>query len=122
METLAILFGFWLALAAVYGGVSGYSAYQRRRQQRQQKASIRSGAFTARASTDQPVLGSLFSEVDMLRAEVETLRSEMSALHGGSHIEKARLRRYRSGAYTELPRSLRRQVREVRNFRHAVSV
>ena len=58
----------------------------------------------------------------MLRMQVETLRSEMSALNGAPRGEKARLRRYRSGVYTDLPRTLRRQVREVRNFRHPIGV
>jgi hypothetical protein len=68
------------------------------------------------------VLGGLFSEVDMLRVQVETLRSEMSALNGGPRGERARLRRYRLGQYTDLPRTLRRQVREVRSFRHPIGV
>jgi hypothetical protein len=70
----------------------------------------------ARAST-----GGLFSEVDMLRAQVEQLRSEVAALSSGSapRLERPRLRRYRTGVYTYLPRLLRQQVRDVRVSRRA---
>jgi hypothetical protein len=54
--------------------------------------------------------------------QVETLRSEMSAMSGAPRGEKARLRRYASHQYTDLPRSLRRQVHEVRNYRHPIGV
>lgn len=124
MQILAVIVGFWLVLVAIYAGLILVAVYRHRRLSKQQHASIRSAAFSARtrASTEQPVLGGLFSEVDMLRVQVETLRSEMSALNGGPRAEKARLRRYRSGQYTDLPRNLRRQVREVRNFRHPLGV
>ena len=122
MGILAVFVGFWFVLVAVYVGLATYRAYGRRRQTTLQQASIRSAAFSARTSTDQPVLGGLFSEVDTLRLQVETLRSEMSALSGMPRSEKARLRRYASGQYTDLPRSLRRQVREVRNYRHPIGV
>ena len=122
MEILALLAGLWTAFVVVYGGLSARAAFRRQQLEKQQQASIRSQAFTRRSSTDQPVLGGLFSEVDMLRLQIETLRSEMSALSTAPRSEKARLRRYRSGLYTDLPRSLRRQVREVRNFRRPIGV
>ena len=123
MEIFAVIVGFWLVLVTIYLGLVVVAAY-RRGQQNKAHAGIRSAAFSARTgtSTDQPVLGGLFSEVDMLRVQVETLRSEMSALNGAPRGEKARLRRYRSGQYIDLPRTLRRQVREVRNFRHPIGV
>jgi hypothetical protein len=126
LEILAVIVGFWLVLVSVYIGLIVVAAY-RRRQKTKQQGGIRSAAFSARTgtSTDQPVLGGLFSEVDMLRVQVETLRSEMSALNGVPRGERARLRRYSSGQYTDLPRTLRRQVRqvrEVRNFRHPIGV
>jgi hypothetical protein len=69
------------------------------------------------------VLGGLFSEVDMLRAQVEHLRTEVTALSGSSvRPEKPRIKRYRTGAYTDLPRMLRRHVREARNLRHPLGV
>ena len=66
-----------------------------------------------------PPAAGLFSEVDMLRAQVEELRSEIAALSGsgGSRPDRPRLRRYGIGVYTHLPRLLRRQVREVRSVR-----
>jgi len=62
---------------------------------------------------------SLFSEVDMLRAQVEELRSEIAALSGpaAGRPDRPRLRRYGIGVYTHLPRLLRRQVREIRSVR-----
>jgi len=124
LEILAAIAGFWLVLLGAYVVLIAGEAQRRREQQEHQQARIRSAAFSARrgASTDQPVLGGLFSEVDTLRLQVETLRSEMSALNGDTRGEKARLRRYRSGQYTELPRTLRRHVREVRSFRHPLRV
>ena len=124
MEIVAVLVGFWLILVGIYVGLILVAAYRRRQRTKAQTATIRSGAFSARTgtSTEQPVLGGLFSEVDLLRVQVETLRSEMSALNGAPRGEKARLRKYRSHVYTDLPRTLRRQVREVRNFRHPIGV
>jgi hypothetical protein len=123
LEIAAVIVGFWLVLVIIYTALAVIAAYGRRKREKAQ-GSIRSVAFSARtgASTDQPVLGGLFSEVDMLRVQVETLRSEMSALTGAPRGEKARMRRHRLGQYTDLPRTLRRQVREVRNFRRPVGV
>jgi hypothetical protein len=124
VEIVAVIVGFWLVLVSIYLGLVFVAAHRRAQQKKAQTGTIRSAAFSARTgtSTEQPVLGGLFSEVDLLRVQVETLRSEMSALNGGPRAEKARLRRYRSGQYTDLPRTLRRQVREVRNYRHPVSI
>ncbi|HLF72596.1 MAG TPA: hypothetical protein VI759_10650 [Dehalococcoidia bacterium] len=61
----------------------------------------------------------VFSEVEMLREQVETLRSEIASLSTREQRDRtARAKRYRTGSYTDLPRHLRRQVREVRNERH----
>jgi hypothetical protein len=119
-----VIVGFWLVLVSIYMGLMFVAAYRRVQQRKAQTATIRSGAFSARTgtSTEQPVLGGLFSEVDLLRVQVETLRSEMSAHNGAPRSEKARLRRYSSGQYTDLPPTLRRQVREVRSYRHAMGV
>lgn len=124
MEIVAVIVGFWLVLVSIYLGLVFVAAHRRAQQGKAQTATIRSAAFSARTgiSTEQPVLGGLFSEVDLLRVQVETLRSEMSALNGGPRGEKARLRRYRSGQYTDLPPSLRRHVREVRSYRHPIGV
>jgi hypothetical protein len=122
LEILAAIIGFWLVLVGAYIVLSVAASHRRVVREQGRQAGIRSAAFSARhgASTDQPVLGGLLSEVDTLRLQVETLRSEMSALSGDPQSERARLRRYSSGQYTELPRTLRRQVRAVRSFRHPV--
>jgi hypothetical protein len=119
LDSLVIIAGLWLVLIAVYVGLVAYAAYRGRRQANRRQATIRSGALT---SSDPTSRGGSFSEVDTLRLQVETLRSQMSAGGGSPRSEKARLRRYASGQYAELPRSLRRQVREVRNYRHAIGV
>ena len=125
MEILAIIVAFWLLLVGIYGGLSLAGSSRRRRQATRRNATVRSAAVTARTgtTTDQPVLGGLFSEVDMLRSQVEHLRSEVNALSGAPvRQEKPRIKRYRTGAYTDLPRMLRRHVREARNLRHPLGV
>jgi hypothetical protein len=123
LEILAALIGFWLVIVGAYIVVT-VASHGRRELATVRHAGLRSAAFNARrgASPDQPVLGGLFSEVDTLRLQVETLRSEMSALHGAPNSERPRLRRYRPGQYTELPRTLRRQFRQARAFRRPAIV
>jgi hypothetical protein len=61
-------------------------------------------------------------EVDYLRAEVQHLRSEINALSydapagpaPAGRQDRPKQRRYRTGNYTQLPRVLRRQVKEAR--------
>jgi hypothetical protein len=125
LEILAIIVAFWLLLVGIYGGISLTSSGRRHRRAAHRNAGLRSAAVSARtgAAADQPVLGGLFSEVDMLRAQVEHLRSEVTALSGAPvRPEKARIKRYRTGAYTDLPRMLRRHVREARSLRHPLGV
>jgi hypothetical protein len=58
------------------------------------------------------------TEVDFLRAQVEHLRSEVNALSSNpERFERPQQRRYRTGNYTHLPRTLKRQVNEARDFR-----
>jgi hypothetical protein len=116
----AVLAGIALAIAVAY--VALRVALSRLRGGYRSLGDIRSAAFTARTSNEQPVLGGLFSEVDTLRIQVESLRAEMTALTTGSRSDRAKLRPYRSSQYAQLPRPLRRQVREVRNFRHPISI
>lgn len=62
------------------------------------------------------------TEVDYLRAEVQHLRSEINALSydapagpaPAGRQDRPKQRRYRTGNYTQLPRVLRRQVKEAR--------
>ena len=124
MEILAIIVAFWLLLVGIYGGLSLAGSSRHRKQATRRNATVRSAAAARTgATTDQPVLGGLFSEVDMLRAQVEHLRTEVTALSGATaRQEKPRIKRYRTGAYTDLPRMLRRHVREARNLRHPLGV
>ncbi len=72
-----------------------------------------------------PNAGDPYAEVSMLRAQVEHLRSELVARSAPVEREdksSSRARRYKVGAYAELPRPLRRQVREVRNERRPVRI
>jgi hypothetical protein len=65
-----------------------------------------------------PAASAVFSEVEMLREQVETLRTEIASLSTrGQRDRTPPAKRYRTGSYTDLPRHLRRQVREVRNER-----
>jgi hypothetical protein len=125
VEILVIIVAFWLILVGGYGAMTLLNG-------RPAKAGSRRAALPPRAriapqSAQQPLpgapahtqLGGLFSEVDMLRAQVEHLRTEVVALSDvASRYEKPRTRRYRTGVYSDLPRLLRRQVKEVRHVRH----
>jgi hypothetical protein len=72
---------------------------------------------------DRPTASGFSSEVDMLRAQVEELRSEIAALSSapGGRPDRPRMRRHGIGVYTYLPRLLRRQVREIRSVRSMVT-
>ncbi len=65
-----------------------------------------------------PRRGPSHSEVDFLRAQVEHLRSEVNALSSNpERFERPQQRRYITGNYTHLPRTLKRQVNEARDYR-----
>jgi hypothetical protein len=57
----------------------------------------------------------------MLRAQVRHLRSEVFAMAGKppEPIDKNKQKRYRAGTYNDLPRPLRRHLRETRGVRTA---
>jgi hypothetical protein len=128
MEILVIIVAFWLVLVGAYGGFSLYSSSSRRGSMRRSNAKpprvrIRRFEQTPLSGVAEPQLGGLFSEVDMLRAQVEHLRTEVVALSDvASRHERPRMRRYRTGVYASLPGRLRRQVKEVRSIRHPLSV
>ena len=83
--------------------------------QRQVKAAA--SAMTGARKPAQPA-EMLASEVDLLRMQVEKLRTEIVTLSGTrERFEKSRVRRYRTGVYSYLPPILRRQVSEVRQSR-----
>ena len=120
MEILVVIVAFWLLLVGAYGGLQLLSARSKADQRRSAQPS-----HNARQKTkDAAPLGGLFSEVDLLRAQVEHLRTEVVALsETATRQERPRARRYQSGVvYTELPRMLRRHVKEARNERHPLGV
>lgn len=119
MEILVIIVAFWLLLVGAYGGLNLLNDRNKERRHDSQPAVRRADGTEAPAP-----LGGLFSEVDMLRAQVEHLRTEVVALsETATRHERPRARRYQSGVvYTELPRMLRRHVKEVRTERHPLGV
>lgn len=124
MEVLVIIAAFWLMLVGVYGGYSLVSSSRRRRAAPARPPAAEPAQLPSRVATPrQAAPPALFSEVEMLRAQVEHLRSEVVALSGEAPPpSRPRIRRYRTGAYTDLPRGLRRQVRQVRSVRHTVRI
>lgn len=130
MEILVIIVAFWLMLVGVYGGWSLRNGSQRgsvaRRAGQAAAPRVRLAQWDRKPSPvkrEAVKLEPLVNEVDMLRAQVEHLRTEVVALSDvAGRYERPRTRRYRTGVYADLPRILRRQVKEVRNIRHPLSV
>jgi hypothetical protein len=59
----------------------------------------------------------------MLRAQVEHLRTEVVALsETATRHEKPRTRRYQTGVYADLPRMLRRHVKDARSERNPLGI
>jgi hypothetical protein len=123
LEVLVIIAAIWLMLLGIYGGYSLVVSSRRRRVRRDQ-GTVTPAEIPARPAGPRPTTSpALASEVEMLRAQVEHLRSEVVALSGEPPPDaRPRIRRYRAGAYTDLPRTLRRQVRQVRSVRHTTRV
>ena len=142
MEIIAVILAIWLVLLGLYGawpylGAINFGALIERPQTALRpsidlQARYNDQIAAAAAALAQPDLRlphrpearasvpGLFSEVDMLRAQVEQLRSEIVALSATqARADRPRLRRYRTGVYTYLPRPLRQHVREVRVNRRA---
>jgi hypothetical protein len=128
VEILVIIVAFWLILVGGYGAMTLLNGGSKRRAPRRSAPPPRmriSQNFGQQPlpGTQAPQLGGLFSEVDLLRAQVEHLRTEVVALsETATRYDRPRTRRYRTGVYSDLPRVLRRQVRQVRNIRHPLSV
>jgi hypothetical protein len=123
LEVLVIIAAVWLMLLGIYGGYSLVGGSRRRRVHRNQ-AAVSPAQIPVRPAAPRPTASpALASEVEMLRAQVQHLRSEVVALSGEPPPDaRPRIRRYRAGAYTDLPRTLRRQVRQVRSVRHTTRV
>ena len=131
VEILVIIVAFWLILVGGYGGMTLLNGSHKRPAAGRRVAPPAPRVRISSEFGQQPLpgapastqLGGLFSEVDMLRAQVEHLRTEVVALSDvATRYEKPRTRRYRTGVYSDLPRLLRRQVKEVRSIRHPLSV
>jgi hypothetical protein len=119
VEILVVIVAFWLLLVGAYGGLTLISARNKESRRRQTQAAPRVRAEREEAAP----LGGLFSEVDMLRAQVEHLRTEVVALSETStRGERPRTRRYQTGVYADLPRMLRRHVKEARSEKHALGI
>jgi hypothetical protein len=85
-----------------------------------QVASTSQGVTPADHEAQVPAAPS--TEVAYLRAQVQQLRHELVSLGApaaNDRYERPRLQRYRTGAYTYLPRDLRRHVHDVRSGRRA---
>lgn len=129
MEILVIIVAFWLLLVGAYGGLTLLNGRSKTGRGRPTPGSprvrIAEWEKTPLPGSSQPAapLGGLFSEVDMLRAQVEHLRTEVVALsETATRHERPRTRRYQTGVYADLPRMLRRHVKEVRNIRHPLGI
>jgi hypothetical protein len=129
VEILVIIVAFWLILVGGYGALTLLNGKATRPAARRAAPAPRvriapqNGQQPLPGAPAQTQLGGLFSEVDMLRAQVEHLRTEVVALSDvATRYEKPRTRRYRTGVYSDLPRLLRRQVKEVRHIRHPLGV
>ncbi len=118
MEILVVIVAFWLLLVGAYGGIN--MLISRGKANRRTLHSLR--FRNASPATSAP-LGGLFSEVDILRAQIEHLRTEVVALsETATRHERPRTRRYQTGVYSELPVMLRRHVNEARSERNPLGI
>ena len=120
METVVLVIALWLILVGIYGALSllggtGNSA-QPRAQRRPKAAQVRASAphverYGAPYNIEQDAPNAILSEVDLLRAQVRHLRTEIFAMADKPAEDKAgKPKRYRG--QNELPRPLRRHMRE----------
>jgi len=118
MEIFVVIVAFWLLQLCAYGGLSLLSARSKANRRQSEQPTV------GNKHTDGAVpLGGLFSEVDMLRSQVEHLRTEVVVLsETAARPDRPRTRRYQTGVYADLPRMLRRHVQEARNERHPLGI
>ncbi len=144
MEILVVIVAFWLVILGVYGALPflrgrGFGAAERPRVRVERRPTpLRQGgrapltfasqpdelpASTGALSSRGPQVAGLFSEVDLLRAQVQQLRSEIGGQASfGTWGEKQRTRSHPTGVSAQLPTDLRRHVQEVRNTRRYMSL
>jgi hypothetical protein len=129
METVVLVIALWLILVGIYGALSLLSsapgAKQPRVQRRGRAAQMRDTAPRVEAygvpyDMEQDAPNAILSEVDLLRAQVRHLRSEIFAMADKPAVEvenAGKPKRYRG--QNDLPRPLRRHLRETRGIRTA---
>ena len=131
METVVLVIALWLILVGIYGALSLLSGApkqsQPRAQRRPKAAQTRPSAphverYGAPVNIEQDAPNAILSEVDLLRAQVRHLRSEIFAMADKPQVETqigsaTRPKRYRG--QSDLPRPLRRHLRETREIRTA---
>ncbi len=117
METLVIIVAFWLILVGVYGALPLIRGEWRRPVRPvvpRPAAAGQTPSLRRAAAVPGPRADGLSSEVDLLRLEVEQLRSELSASSRRGRNSRPRPRRYSTGLDSRLPKGLRRHVQAVR--------
>ena len=131
METVVLVIALWLILVGIYGALSLLSGAPKAlpaRAQRRPKAAAQARAsvphvepYGAPYNMEQDTPKAILSEVDLLRAQVRHLRSEIFAMAEKPQVEVGssanKPKRYRG--QPELPRPLRRHLRETRGVRTA---
>jgi len=129
METVVLVIALWLILVGIYGALSLLSSApngsQPRAQRRPKVAQARPSAphverYGAPFNIEQDAPNAILSEVDLLRAQVRHLRSEIFAMADKPQVETepaGKPKRYRG--QNDLPRPLRRHLRETRGVRTA---
>ena len=129
METVVLVIALWLILVGIYGALSLLSGSPAQAKSRLMPR--RTGAtqleppdahaepYGAPYDMEHDASGAILSEVDLLRAQVRHLRSEIFAMADKVQVAAGgnKPRRYRG--QTDLPRPLRRHLRETRSVRTA---
>jgi len=129
METVVLVIALWLILVGIYGALSLLSSApgtsQPRAQRRPKAAQTRASAphvepYGAPYNLEQDAPSAILSEVDLLRAQVRHLRSEIFAMADKPQVDVGSAGKpKRSRGQNDLPRPLRRHLRETRGVRTA---
>ena len=117
MQTVVLVIALWLILLGLYGAISLLLAEPATRRAPATRRSMPRPRNTRPPVIHHDAPTAILSEVDLLRAQVHHLRSEI-LVSGSPELDKAKPRKYRS-ASADLPRPLRRQLREARGVRTA---
>ena len=129
METIVLVIALWLILVGIYGALSlltepNASQPSAERRPKAKAASPRPSPprvepYRAPYDPEEETPNAILSEVDLLRAQVRHLRSEIFAITDQPAEDQAKApKRYRHPD-RDLPRPLRRHLRESRGVRTA---